>query len=69
MKKLDAPDGGPAFPVRSNIVGISQGMSLRQWYEGMALQGLLVRGETVSDAAQMAKVAADCMLRDEETSR
>ena len=30
-------DGGPAFPVGSAYAG----MTLRQWYAGMALQGLI----------------------------
>ena len=42
-------DGGPAFPIRfryeksdgSIVTHEADGMSLRQWYAGMALQGLL----------------------------
>lgn len=45
-------DGGPAFPVMHNIDGNLvpsprveyMGMSLRDWFAGMALQGLLARG-------------------------
>lgn len=38
-------DGGPAFPRpvsegNSNFVWEQDGMTLRQWYAGMALQGL-----------------------------
>lgn len=37
------PIGGPAFPgiAKNGMVHISDGMTLRQWYAGMALQGLM----------------------------
>ena len=37
-------DGGPAFPCKvSNLDGtrLYPGMTLRQWYAGMAMQGIL----------------------------
>lgn len=37
-------DGGPAFPgqmQRSTNVDISEGMSLRDWFAGQALQGIV----------------------------
>lgn len=34
--------GGPAFPVYTQILGqTSLGLSKREWFAGMALQGLL----------------------------
>ena len=36
------PDGGPAFPCHDRHHQLCyQGMTLRQWYAGMALQGIL----------------------------
>lgn len=74
-------DGGPAFPVlhsidqdamqahdgspehRINHVGF--GMSLRDWFAGMALQGLLAHGfESMrrNEVTQVAYEYADAML-------
>ena len=38
-------DGGPAFPVpeSANYAGYP-GMTLREWYAGLAMQGLIARG-------------------------
>lgn len=43
------PEGGPAFPVdEKNDDGThfytNMGMTLRQWYAGMAMQGFAARG-------------------------
>ena len=42
---MSKPDGGPAFPSTTDRVDEAHvgypGMSLRQWYAGMALQGIL----------------------------
>jgi hypothetical protein len=38
-------DGGAAFPVRMGYY--SQGMSLRDWFAGMALQGILANPATI----------------------
>ena len=40
-------DGGPAFPVTDRSRSHYPGMSLRQWYAGMALQGLIAVPETL----------------------
>ena len=46
-------DGGPAFPVPSNVIRLEgtttllSGMSLRDWFAGMALQGLLANGKPI----------------------
>lgn len=47
---MSTPDGGPAFPemIRSpdgELIGMESGMTLRDWFAGMALQGDLA-GET-----------------------
>jgi hypothetical protein len=41
-------DGGPAFPVR--MAYYSTGMTLRDWFAGMALQGLLASGHFTTPA-------------------
>jgi hypothetical protein len=44
-------------------------MTMRQWYKGMALQGLLARGafskETIHLTAQYAGAIADAMLAED----
>ena len=67
---MSAPrDGGPAFPVWDEMHGeIVAGMSLRDWYAGQALVGLLAaRGESnafaaASEYANYALDIADVML-------
>lgn len=68
----------PAFPVVENqfnplnnsveIVAIHQGMTLRDWFAGMALTGILSNNEFPSWdlAAQQAYNAADAMLKEKE---
>ena len=34
-------DGGPAFPMASDVSGHQPGMTLRDWFAGQALAGLL----------------------------
>lgn len=74
-------DGGPAFPRPAFTPGLSgqhdkpaeagfantesQGMSLRDWFAGQALQGMLSYPQTPVSAATMAVasyVLADAML-------
>ena len=64
-------DGGPAFPLAkfADMEG-RRGMTLRQWYAGMALQGLLEHYATISDLtldqfASDAFLYADAMIRHE----
>lgn len=70
----DRKDGGPAFPcpaVGSRIIEAS-GMSLRDWFAGMAMQGWIACQhpefvdwtvpEDVREVAQRAYQAADAML-------
>jgi hypothetical protein len=59
-------DGGPAFP--RPMVAAAPGMTLRDWFAGQALQGLLASTKT-SDALTIAKdayILADAMLRARE---
>lgn len=61
-------DGGPAFPMVSDLMGHAPGMSLRDWFAGLAMQGLcadptnhdLFDGH--DDAAKSAFQIADAML-------
>lgn len=63
--------GGPAFPHGpTHQYGSHPGMSLRQWYAGMAMQGLLAseteeNDKGYSELAEMAFKQADAMLEQE----
>lgn len=69
-------DGGPAFPCFEQKEGWTTlqpigGMSLRDWYAGMALQGLLARPdhyewELIDVAASDSYRYADAMLKARE---
>ena len=71
-------DGGPAFPGGSNgsefdgrrneyVVQTYTGMSLRQWYAGMAMQGLLANTDFIYHSiAKISFAVADSMLKFEE---
>jgi hypothetical protein len=70
-------DGGPAFPLNSpsgspEYMPARDGMSLRDWFAGQALAGLLANGNDwpthgqVQDAAASAYALADAMLRARE---
>lgn len=70
-------DGGPAFPApafavpsaldreKVLLLGKTQGMTLRDWFAGMALQGLLAYpGEAMADSLpSLAYEYADAMLK------
>ena len=69
MKK----DGGPAFqklsirhvdgrPREEDQMSVTEGMSLRQWYAGMALQGMCVMYATSLPASQwdLKQLSQDC---------
>ena len=69
MSKVD--DGGPAFPINSpsgtpEYSPTRDGMSLRDWFAGMALQGLCAApGTAYWDQIRHAKAAyeyADAMI-------
>ena len=64
-------DGGPAFSCKANESRggyPANGMSLRDWFAGQALAGLLAsgvaseRGQTCEDVAQIAYANADAMI-------
>ena len=67
-------DGGPAFPKGFPDAGTtSKGMSLRDWFAGMALQGLLSSQQpdwTASDEGSTFRAykLADAMLAEREKS-
>ncbi len=75
MSEHNTNDGGPAFPVtRDSDPGgtfVSRGMSLREWYAGRAMQGLLASGgewQTWNDLAADAHGIARAMI-DPEAAR
>ena len=51
----------PAFPTKFN-----PGMSLLDWFAGMALQGFCVDGGTVTELSRTAYLVADAMLKERE---
>lgn len=70
-------DGGPAFPIlpvgtgdpRDGMSSGSDGMSLRDWFAGMALQGFCSMADStggwqwgINDATKTAYEVADAML-------
>lgn len=74
-------DGGPAFPIVAMDAATGQpingcfypGMSLRDWFAGQALAGLLSHGQWATTEADMfardAYALADAMLRAREAGR
>ena len=67
-------DGGPAFPTHGNPdTFTSSGMSLRDWFAGMAMQGILASSDnqnggyvTLEAMASDAWKTADAMLKARE---
>jgi hypothetical protein len=58
-------DGGPAFPPMHNPDTHQSGMSLRDWFAGQALAGLLADPNVLGGAPEVANTAyrfADAML-------
>lgn len=69
----DKPNGGSAFPTADfthagQIIPGSEGMSLRDWFAGLAMQGMLAC--TVKSSASMyasdAYTIANAMLKERE---
>ena len=62
------PSGGSAFPYQHDLAaglrGSDKGMSLRDWFAGMALQGRLTLrdGRTRDEIVEDAYMDADAML-------
>lgn len=71
MSKRD--DGGWAFPVKSSLQS-GCGMTLRQWYAGLAMQGLVPRvidsmdpiGDLDKCVAQIAFQVADALIAEDK---
>lgn len=58
-------DGGRAFPTQ---LGQCDGMSLRDWFAGQALQALIARNEDGNVNVSVAYKVADAMLLARETT-
>ena len=57
-------DGGPAFPRPSNLDDAQEGMSLRDWFAGQALTGLIARPTALrGQRAILAYRYANAMLK------
>lgn len=72
-------DGGPAFPRQTYQIPTNQefewgneGMSLRDWFAGRAMQSLIVndkwdeRANSEGGVARIAYILADAMLKERE---
>jgi hypothetical protein len=62
-------DGGPAFPSGENgIYAMRSGMTLRDWFAGQVLAGLLADGDfhSADGAAACAYEYADAMLAERD---
>ncbi len=62
-------DGGFAFPVAAEGPQTSRGMTLRDWFAGQALNGLLAHTGKTGPAALVAYRAADAMLEARENGK
>jgi hypothetical protein len=75
MKQQD--DGGAAFPLNlgepAQDMFVNSGMSLRDWFAGQALSGLIAAGaqdfEKGAMIAREAYIAADAMLTERSKER
>ena len=63
--------GGPAFPTKNYAAiqplaeGYSEGMTLRDWFAGLAMQGLCAGNSTnPQQIAQAAYIVANAMLKE-----
>lgn len=66
--KID--DGGPAFPIPNDpnpgAYAAAPGMSLRDWFAGRTLQGLITHGEIPMHKSSVAEIAveyADALIK------
>ena len=61
---MTTKDGGPAFPSRHGHTG----MSLRDWFAGMAMQALITKGYSQhwGVISERAHAIADAMLAERE---
>ena len=53
-------DGGPAFPVAVDKLLVSEGMSLRDWFAGQALAGIMANAKLVGVLAVSKQDPASC---------
>jgi hypothetical protein len=65
---MSAPinDGGPAFPTPAGIQH-NDGMTLRDYFAGKAIEALIVRGWGLENASGKAYEIADAMLKARES--
>ncbi len=64
--------GGPAFPFIDSTSPLEHpGMTLRDWFAGMAMQGICASGPGISNPviAAEAYALADAMLKQREDSK
>lgn len=66
MNKIN--DGGPAFPLPcSNLFhNTADGMTLRDWFAGQAIMGLLARVHPTNTSAKEVYGIADAMIKERE---
>ncbi len=50
----NSKDGGPAFPIPETFGESKPGMSLRQWYAGLAMQAMLANPNLSVNTASIA---------------
>lgn len=56
-------DGGPAFPAKHfDLAPNEQGMSLRDWFAGQAMMGMIAAGLSEKVDVNIAYKVADAML-------
>ena len=67
----DKPENPQAFPTGDHTHGGHDGMTLRDWFAGQAMQGMLADGSAWETAklARDAYKAADAMLAERERSK
>jgi hypothetical protein len=67
---MSRTDGGPAFPAEAPNGDRYSGMTLRDWFAGQALVGLLAEGgdRTLDREAELAYECADAMLAAKEVT-
>jgi hypothetical protein len=59
-------DGGPVHPVHDAGQLLHEGLSLRDWFAGQALQNYNLHNETPARAAVWAYAIADAMLSERQ---